>query len=134
MPTREELIQSLSKDKYTVSEVKHLIKGVKKDRPNQPTKLKKGDILSLNLFGKCRPVIVVKEIKNYCIVIPMSSTEDSLNIHSFNSRFYGEGYFNMQLLTLKLEHMQDKFIGVLDDNKNLNIAIKKLRQYYNNII
>lgn len=98
-----------------------------------PNKYKKGDVFNYNVVFKPRPYVIIKQVRDTVIAIPLSLTDDELSIHPYSSRFFGEGFFSKQLMTFKISHIEGKFIGVLDDNKNINIAFKKIKEYYFNI-
>lgn len=128
MPTKQELIESLDKPSYGMKEVKHLLHSVANTRVNPPSVLKKGDVFAMGLCGKVRPLVIVKVRNELVYAIPISSTQDALNLGPATSRFFGVGYFTRSIQCQTVEKAKEHFIGVYDNPRNLNDAIEALRE------
>lgn len=133
MPTKEEIIAELrgsKRDIFTTKEIINLVDSVKLRNEIIPTVLKKGDVVIVN-YNKKRPAVVIKVLKEKegCLVIPLSTTEDELNLCESDSRFLGPGFFSKSVVTLKYEYARTNFICCYDNIKLLNAAIQKLKDY-----
>ena len=93
-----------------------------------PTKIKKGDVF-ISQFKKPRPCVVVKVLKDKtCLYMPLTSSD---NVHCgtpYNSRFFGEGCFSKTLSICTEEFALYNFVGVFDNMKNINQAIKDFKK------
>lgn len=127
------VIKDLKVKQYGYNDVKEILESITAVGTNKikPTTLKKGDVFRAFTGKKNRYHCVIKVIKDVVIAIPMSTTEDCINLSSFNSRFFGENHFGTCLTTHCLEEAIDDFCGILDDVKSLNRAIKGLKQFFN---
>lgn len=95
-----------------------------------PTKIKKGDVLIAFEGVKSRPCVVVKVLKDKTVLyIPLTSTENVHCLSSFTSRFFGEGCFSKSFSVCTEEFAIQNFVGVFDNMKSLNVAIKKLKEF-----
>ena len=128
---KNELILSFdTKTQYNGTEVRRRITNAKLSKNEiNPIKLKKGDVIYLNEGLKKRPCVVIKNIKDSVISIPLTSSE---NIHNsgiqFKSRFFGDGFFGSNFTICHFDVAKDNFVGILDDKTNLNIAINNLKK------
>lgn len=99
-----------------------------------PTQIKKGDVIVMAQGSKNRPCVVVKILKDATVMfIPLTSTDNVHCLAPYNSRFFGEGCFSKAFDVCTHEKAVKNFVGVFDNNKDLNIAIKELKQYINKI-
>jgi len=71
---------------------------------------------------------------DYVIAIPLSTTEDCLNLHPSSSRFFKSGWFGNQFITCKKEIALKEYAGQYDNPRRLNEASKKLKELVNNTI
>lgn len=94
---------------------------------NVPLRLKKGDVFKYTDHFKSRPCVIYKIIGDLCVCIPLSTTKDEMSIHNYNSRFFGNNYFSKSILFFKKKEVETRILGILDDNKNLNIAYKMIK-------
>ena len=136
MPTKEQIMKDLDdsgKNNYSVKEVKAIVSSLKKE-PQKPETLKKGDIYVTNIGGKKRPVVICNVVGDVVVGIPLSTTEDSLNLMQFNSRFCGENFFTKQVVTSTYEHALENFSGVFDNNAALTKAAKLMKEFYNEVL
>lgn len=129
MPYKKDILATITKQTYNQSEVRYLITSVKSEKVRPPTRLKKGDVVVVASGIKTRPAVIIKVLKETVVVIPLSSTEDSLNLLPFNSRFFGENYFSKYLMTVTKDYATEHFVGVFDCNRDLNKAIKLIKEY-----
>lgn len=134
MPTKDEIIKGLNKKLYTATETAHLIRQIQTARVNPPSKFKKGDVIVVVDSGhKTRPSVIVKVYRDSVMSIPLSTTEDELNLVPYKSRFWGEGWFSKALVTTKKADAETYFKGVFDNNRGLNDAIKAIKELINQI-
>lgn len=130
--TKEKVIEKYEKDKSVSSG--ELIKWVRhiSVKCNQPVNYKKGDVFIFrSSVGKTRPYVLYRVIKEEYILIPLSTTEDVLNAGTYNSRFFGSGFFSKSLITLHTDMLKGNFIGVLEDSRGLNEAFKNIKKHFN---
>ena len=143
MATKEEIINSIPLNKVTISrkEFVRLVSSITVGGEEnlitlieKPKYIKKGDVYVVSVGGKKRPVVVAKVLEDTVIGIPLSTTEDELNLCKSSSRFLGKGWFSKQLLSSKKTFALENWVGIYDNPKLLNKAISKLRIFYNNIL
>ena len=133
MANKNKVIEELKDKNYALSEVKHLIGTITHIDDNSPSILKKADVFISAVGTKRRPVVIIKVTDCLVYGIPLSTTEDCLNLCTFKSRFFGEGYFSNQLVTAPLEYAKINFVGVLDNSRDLKIAVEKLKIIVKNL-
>lgn len=130
MKTKTEIIETIDPTKtYLGSYVIARIKEVDCDDTFTPLSLRKGDVLSLSAGLKQRPCVVINVKKDYCICIPLTSTENVHNLCESDSRFFGNGNFSNTYEVVSIDIAKKRFIGVYDNMKLLNNAIKELRLF-----
>lgn len=95
-----------------------------------PTHVKKGDVFYSLAGSKVRPCVVVKVLKDEVIFITLTSSDNSSALIPSKSRFFGEGYFGKTLSNAPIELVLNRFLGVYDNPKNLNLAIKEIKKYF----
>jgi len=118
---------SYIKDEIQKTDFKHL-KSIQK-----PNIIKKGDCLIVQEGAKTRPGIVVKVLSDRTIIyIALTSTENVHCLTPYKNRFFGEGCFSRSFSVCTEEYALNNFVGVFDDNKTLNKAIKDLKDFVNN--
>ena len=128
MKTKSEIIATIDITKtYIGSFVVQKIKEVDCDDTHLPTVLKKGDVIKLESGIKVRPCVIIKVYKDFVIAIPLTSTENIHNLCVSSSRFFGEGWFSNTYVIVPIGLALERFIGVYDDMKVLNNAIKELK-------
>lgn len=133
--TKEEIIESIEVTKtYSGKEVRHLVHSCP-ERPckTSPTQLRKGDVYRHNQM-KGRPVVIIKVTKDKVWGISLSTTQDSMNMCESNSRFFRGQYFCYGLHSAPIDYALENFLGVFDNNKSLNKAIKQLALNLNFLI
>ena len=121
---------------FTKEQVKELVTSVKTTGMIDGTavsKIKKGDVISLMVAQKRRPCVVCKVEKQIAWYMSLSSTEDYMNVYPSKSRFLGNGWFSKQIGCCHVGIAMSNFIGVYDNPKHLNKAIKALKQEIQNI-
>lgn len=136
MPTKDEIMKSLDTDgkkSYNKNEVKAIVSSIKRE-VSRPSELKKGDVYVTNVGGKKRPVVICRVVGDIVVGIPLSTTEDALNLIPFISRFCGDNFFNKELITSTYEHAMENFSGVFDNDGAINKATKKLKEFYNEVL
>ena len=126
-------IKELKVKNYGYNDVKEILESITStgESKTKPKNLKKGDIFRAFTGKKNRYHCVIKVIEDVVIAIPRTTTEDCITLSPFNSRFFGENFFGTCLTTHCIDEAIDNFCGILDDNKSLNIAIRKLKEFIN---
>jgi hypothetical protein len=121
--------------KCTKNQVLHHLNSVTSvtTETKKPKYLKKGDIIKAMGGWKVRPCVVIKVDKDIVYAIPLSTTEDGINLCEANSRFLTENYFSKSIISVTKENALKNFVGVYDNPKNLNEAIKKVKENLINI-
>jgi hypothetical protein len=95
---------------------------------NKPCRIKKGDVITSFEGTKSRPAVVVKVLRDSTILyMPLTSTENVHCMTPFKSRFFGEGCFAKSINICTEEYALEFFIGVFDNTRALNQAIKELK-------
>lgn len=140
-PDHEKLKRELA-DKFTASttyigshikteiqktDFKHL-KSIQK-----PSIIKKGDAIVVQEGAKTRPCIVAKVLSDRTVIyIALTGSENVHCMTPFKSRFFSEGCFSRSFSVCTEEYALENFVGIFDDNKTLNRAIKDLKDFVNN--
>lgn len=124
---------------YTGKNVKTILESVSLDSlktVTAPSKIKKGDtFIHMVANGKARPCIVIKVLKGDRIVyIPLTSTKNIHTLNSYKSRFFGEGYFANHVSICTTDYVRKQFVGIFDNTRALNLAIKEINQFYKGIL
>jgi hypothetical protein len=134
MASKKDIIKEIdtlvNKPTYSKSEVKHLITSVSSESVNKPSTLKIGDVFVNLVGGKNRPIVIVKVLGDVVLGVPLSTTEDCLNLLQFKSRFFGNNYFSKQVVITKYELAMSNFTGVFDSPRDLKKAKEMLKQFY----
>lgn len=136
MPSKEQIITSLNKTSYSKSEVQHLINSINSIQSLREPKIdyiKKYDYFLYESATnvKSRPFVVVKVLKDTVIAIPLSTTKDALNLIPSRSRILKEGYFSKQFLTVHKEVAIKNWVGIYDNTKLVDKAVKSLKEFLN---
>ena len=98
----------------------------------RPSQIKKGDVITAYEGVKARPAVVVKVLKDGTVMyIPLTSTENIHCMTTFKSRFFGEGCFTKSINICTEEHAIEYFVGVFDNMKTLNKAIRDFKEMIN---
>ncbi len=98
----------------------------------RPLKIKKGDVITVYEGIKSRPAVVVKVLKNRTVMyIPLTSTDNVHCLSPASSRFFGEGCFTKSINVCTEEYAIDYFVGVFDNTKALNQAIRDFKELIN---
>lgn len=131
---KNSVIERLQNKNYSMSEVKHLIGTITRVEKNRPKFLRKNDVIIRVGSGgsqeaKKRPYVVIKVLEDKCIAMPLSTTEDELNLCESQSRFFGNGFFTSHIVTIKIEDALDNFAGVYDNPRLVNKAIREMKQF-----
>lgn len=127
---REGIIKKYNDNEIkSTSEFYHLVNTMR-DYVKPPLYYAKGDVFSYRMGHKSRPIVLYKIKKDSYIFIPLTTTEDELSVGNYSSRFFGNGFFSKQLITLHFGLLKDNFIGVLNDSKGLNKAYKDIINHF----
>lgn len=136
MPSKKQILKEIDdtgSKTFTKSEVKAIVNSLKKEI-SKPDRLKKGDVYVSSVGGKRRPVVICRVLGDIVIGIPLSTTEDVLNLMPFESRFVGHHFMTKQLITSTYEHAMENFTGVFDNNRAINKAVKELKKFYDEVL
>lgn len=134
MCTKNSVIEKLQNKNYSMAEVRHLIGTITKVETNRPKFLRKNDVIirvgsATRAEQKRRPYVVIKVLKDKCLAMPLSTTEDELNLCESQSRFFGNGFFTSHIVTIKIEDALDNFAGVYDNPRLVNKAVREMKQF-----
>lgn len=116
---------------YRGTEVRNLVQSVTVDVLT-PFYLQFGDVILANVGRKRRPVVVVKVVEDLVMAIPLTTTEDSLSLGSYDSRFLGKGSFTKQIISLPLDYAVNNYFTILNDEENLNLAFEQIKEFFKN--
>lgn len=143
-PPHEELKRNLAENfkpqlSYLGSHIKTVIMEtdfkVLKRNSNPPSNIKKGDVFTTQFGTKSRPCVVIKVLRDRTVVyVPLTSTENVHCLTPYSSRFFGKGCFSRSISVCTEEYATTNFVGVFDNMKNLNEAIKELKQFLNKVL
>ena len=136
MPTKTEVLQEIDLSpvkSYTKELVKNLVSKVRQER-EKPSKLKIGDVFVLQLSAKKRPVVVIAIKDTLVYGIPLTSTEDEMNLIPSKSRFFGNGWFSKSLVTVKHDIVMENFVGVYDNEKLLRKARRAIKDLIDTVL
>lgn len=132
---KRDLIEKFSKEKtYLGSFIKDEITKVS-FKPNQrseniPTYIKKGDVFISQEGAKNRPCVVLRILKDRTIIYTTLTSSDNIHcLSESSSRFFKEGCFCKTLSVCTEQYALDNFVGVYDNMKAVNNAIKELKNY-----
>jgi hypothetical protein len=127
--TKDEIISRIEAENPCINDIKLWIKTM--NFKKSVTFLKKGDVIAYQLY-KSRPVVIikVKHNENLAYGIPLSTTEDELNLCSYVSRQFGMGFLGKSIICLKENLCLNDFIGTFDNNYCLNKAISMLKEIF----
>ncbi len=130
MSSKAEVIAKVTpSSSYLGTYVRTLINEVTCEDAFVPDTLKKGDVIKTYSGVKTRPCVVVGVYKDYVISIPLTSTESVHCMSESDSRFFGKGWFCNSYVITPIELALESFIGVYDNNKLVNNAIKELKLF-----
>jgi len=131
MPSKEQVLATVKNEAHSGAMVKHLINSITSIETKRPVKLRKGDVIVKECFTttKKRPYVLIKVLKEFSLALPLSTTEDSLNLCESDSRFFRVGFFSNQLVTLKNQDALENFAGIYDNPRNLNKAVKIMKEF-----
>lgn len=137
MSSKAEVIAKIiNTSTYIGTAVKTFINEVHcEERLQPPSIFKKGDVIRVrvnNTSDKARPSVIIRVFAEYVISIPLSTCEDLNNLcESTGSRFLKEGWFCNIYLVSPISYANENFLGIYDNNKSLNNAIKELKLFIN---
>lgn len=137
MPDKKKVLENVdnsTKTSFSKGEVKFMVNSVSSETSSKPTKLKKGDVYISQVGVKARPIVICRVLGDLVLGIPMSTTEDAMNLCTFDSRFFGSHFFGKQLVTSTYEYAMENFVGVFDNNPALNKAVKLMKEFYNEVL
>ena len=130
MSSKAEVIEKVSPTStYIGTAVRKFINEVTCEDSIAPTSLKKGDVIKTFSGVKSRPSVIIGVYKDYVISIPLTSTESVHCMSESDSRFFGKGWFSNSFVITPTELALGFFIGVYDNNKLVNNAIKELKLF-----
>lgn len=128
MASKESVLEGLKEKGYSFAEVKHIIGTITCVENCAPSEFKKGDVFIQKVGVKSRPVVIIAVEEDIVYGIPLSTTEDELNLCESSSRFFGEGFFSKTLVSASFEYIRGNFAGVYDNPKVVNKAIRELQK------
>lgn len=131
MSSKAEVLAKISNSNtYVGSFVKQFVNEVTcENNTNTPDKIKRCDAITVYSGQKARPSIVIKAHKDYVISLPLTSSENPNSLCESDSRFFGKGFFCNTYAVTPTKYAFERFIGIYDNPKVLNNAIKELREF-----
>ena len=131
MSSKAEVLAKISNSNtYVGSFVKQFVNEVTcENNTNIPNIIKRGDAITVYSGQKARPSIVIKVHKDYVISLPLTSSENPNSLCESDSRFFGKGWFCNTYAVTPTKYAFERFIGIYDNPKVLNNAIKELREF-----
>lgn len=132
MSSKQDILNKINPNTtYIGTAVKAFVNEVSFETQYFPSQLKKGDVIKVNCqdSGKIRPSVIIKVTSEFTISIPLTSTENVHNLCESSSRFFKDGFFCKNYVVTPIEKAVNNFIGVYDNPKLLNQAIKELRVF-----
>lgn len=136
MATKQEVLDKVQDNlKYPGTQVKNIINQVTKIEQPYLTKLKKGDVFSYaygkDVNKKPRPAVIVKVLDEIVLAIPLSTNPGHMELCESKSRFFRDCWFTKHLISCHIDVAKERFLGVYDNPKRLNRAIKELSIFIN---
>lgn len=131
MSSKAEVLSKINNSStYAGSFVKQFVNEVTcENNTNIPDKLKRGDAITTYSGAKARPSIIIKVTKDYVVSLPLTSSENPNSLCESESRFFGKGWFCNTYAVTPTKYAFERFIGIYDNSKCLNNAIKELRLF-----
>lgn len=128
--TRQETIDNIiPTSTYVGSAVRKMINEISDIRV-PPAHFKKGDIIKVYVPSqKPRPAVIIRVREEYVVSIPLTTDENVHCMTESNSRFTRESCFCNSYIVTPIETAKENFLGVYDNTKSLNTAIKELRLF-----
>lgn len=142
MPEKQDVIDSIENRRYHSNEVKNLVNSVRTTVATnysdltRPSTIKVGDVFIAQGGAKKRPYVVisVRQKSNIVIAVPLTTTDDELALTPFTSRFFGNGWFTSQLMTVKIAFVIENFAGVLENRAVIRKFKNDLKQFYKGLL
>jgi len=128
MPTREKILASLNQPTYSQATVRTLITQLTTVGERAPSVLRKGDVYSAQVGAKYRPAVIVRVLPSVVYSIPLTHEDGEFSILPADSRFFGDGFFCNQLLSSTVEYAKSQFLGVFDNMKSVNQALRLMKE------
>jgi hypothetical protein len=127
LPEHEKVKRDLANKFTATSSYLGGLRGVQR-----PCKIKKGDVITAYEGTKARPAVVIKVLKDGTVMyIPLTSTDNIHCMSPSSSRFFGEGCFTKSINVCSKEYALEYFVGIYDNMKALNLAIKSIKEFIN---
>lgn len=131
MPSKEDVLESLTKKEYSLFEVKALVSSVRLG--SQPNTVKKGDVFVDRVGKKSRPCVVYKVVGLLAYAIPLSTTEDELTlctkrVSRFENVQEGKSFFSKGIVVSKTEYVKENFCFVYEHKREIDNAVKQLKK------
>jgi len=132
----DQVIKDLKVKQYGYNDVVEVLQSVTaiSNSKIRPKELKKHDVIRTFEVRKARPGVIIKVLEDVVIVIPLSTTEDCINLCESKSRFFGEGFFSRNFVVVCKDEAMQNFLGVYDNPKLVNQACKLLKEFTNKIL
>ena len=97
-----------------------------------PHTFRRGDVIRITQpLNKQRPSVIISVEKDYVISIPLTTSDSIHCLLESKSRFFNSGCFCNSYVITPIEIAQANFLGVYDNPKLVNQAIKELKQFIN---
>jgi len=130
---KQETINSIvPTTQYLGSYVRKMITDIEQEpeAKNCPEFFKKGDVIRiLAPKDKPRPSVIIKVLPDFVISIPLTTDSNIYCLSESKSRFFKDGCFTNHYEITPTDVAKVNFLGVYDNIKLLNEAIKQLRLF-----
>lgn len=127
----EVIAEVIPTNTYLGSHVRSLINKVTCEDATKPTHLKKHDVITTYAGVKSRPAVIVKVFKDFVAAIPLTTGNSVHCLSESKSRFFRDGCFCNMYVIVPLDVAMENFIGMYDNPKLVNTAIKNLKEFIN---
>lgn len=129
--TRQEVKDSLIQAHYDQKEVRSLIDKVEMTKTFKPNQIRVGDVTLQRVGEKLRPCVVIKTVGVDVILVPMSTTNDSMVIMPCSGRFFEKSYFTKAIVTMPQDLAIGRFAGVYGKLADIVKLKKALKRFFN---
>ena len=132
MTKQETIDYIIPTQSYVGSAIRKLITDIEEDTTTRfcPEYFKKSDVIRICApKNKPRPSVIIKVTSEYVISIPLTTSESIHCLAESKSRFFKDGCFTNSYEITPIEIARESFLGVYDNPKLLNAAIKELREF-----
>ena len=101
----------------------------------KPVSIKRYDLLYAHAGAIPHPCVVIRIRDNNVYCLPITSQPGKQNIKSIErSRFFEKNYFYNNIIVLSTEEAMKSFVGVFDSKKEVDEAVRNMKEFYSKIL